>query len=254
MKITLNKDIQDLIPIVEQSERDEQSGEGLIDSAFKGYNMMRKAKKIFNKSKNVTGALTNLYSSAPATKLKNMLPNSDETGRPAYEGEAHSILKLPNGKLGSANYCGPGTKVVERIARGDPPRTDTDKACQAHDLRYTMATQLSQLSEADNKMIKALDRSNDHKINTSLHKNIIKSKKWAESYKLLNKDQFSGDLNSTFESRGITDENEARMEAKLANLNQEGYGKKSVPLKSDKLKRKVIKDLAKQKKKKKELN
>lgn len=46
------------------------------------------------------------YGSELGTTVKNLLPSSDETGRPAYSGERHAILQLPNGKYGMANYMG----------------------------------------------------------------------------------------------------------------------------------------------------
>ncbi len=34
------------------------------------------------------------------TNLLNRIPNSDDTGRPLFQGEKHALLKLPNGKMG----------------------------------------------------------------------------------------------------------------------------------------------------------
>jgi hypothetical protein len=36
----------------------------------------------------------------------NLIPPSDESARPSYPGERHALLKLPNGKMGIANYMG----------------------------------------------------------------------------------------------------------------------------------------------------
>ena len=34
-------------------------------------------------------------------------------------------------------YCGPGTKLAKRIARGDPGINKLDKFCKEHDLIYS---------------------------------------------------------------------------------------------------------------------
>lgn len=40
------------------------------------------------------------------TAVKNVLPSSDSNARYQYPGEKHAILKLGNGKFGTANYSG----------------------------------------------------------------------------------------------------------------------------------------------------
>jgi hypothetical protein len=49
--------------------------------------------------------------------------------------------------LPSYNYCGPGTRLAERLARGDPPINDLDAACKEHDIKY------SQFSDLENRHI-----------------------------------------------------------------------------------------------------
>ena len=34
-------------------------------------------------------------------------------------------------------YCGPGTKLAERLARGDPGINSLDAACKEHDIAYS---------------------------------------------------------------------------------------------------------------------
>ena len=88
----------------------------------------------------------------------NKLPSSDENARPVFPGEKHAILKLPNGKMGVANYMGPGTHVVERVQRRDPPRTEMDKVSMAHDIRYNNAKTKEEIRAADRKFIQAADQ------------------------------------------------------------------------------------------------
>ena len=42
-------------------------------------------------------------------------------------------LHLPGGY----RYCGPGTKLAERLSRGDLPINELDRACLAHDISYS---------------------------------------------------------------------------------------------------------------------
>lgn len=42
-------------------------------------------------------------------------------------------LHLPGGY----QYCGPGTKLKERLARGDPGINQLDQACKEHDISYS---------------------------------------------------------------------------------------------------------------------
>jgi len=39
-------------------------------------------------------------------KIKNKIPDSDANARPAFPGERHAVLRLPNGKRGIGNYIG----------------------------------------------------------------------------------------------------------------------------------------------------
>ena len=87
-----------------------------------------------------------------------MLPDSDETARPGFAGEAHAILKLPNGKNEVANYMGPHANIIERLKRGDPGRTETDTASKAHDIRYAKAKTFDDIRNADNIMIREVNK------------------------------------------------------------------------------------------------
>jgi hypothetical protein len=216
---------------VTQEQQIDMKGEGIIDLAKKGY---EKAKKLFGKA-------SDLYESEIGTELINALPSSDETGRPKYAGEKHAILQLANGKYGVANYMGPGTQVVKRVARGDPPRTLSDKVAMRHDIDYTLASamsskekQIKAVREADNRMISSLNRLEqgnlDAKKNIMLGKQIIKGKTIAEDLGILDKSKFAGDLEK------MSDADRMKLMSKRANLSQEGYGLPGSKLKSQLIK------------------
>lgn len=51
---------------------------------------------------------------------------------------------------GSYQYCGPGTKLAKRLARGDPGINGLDKACKEHDIAYSKSSDTASRSVADN--------------------------------------------------------------------------------------------------------
>lgn len=60
------------------------------------------------------------------------------------------INKLPfELHIPSYNYCGPGTKLQERLARGDKGINKLDEACKAHDIQYSLEKDLNRRHEAD---------------------------------------------------------------------------------------------------------
>lgn len=54
-------------------------------------------------------------------------------------------LHLP----GKYQYCGPGTKLQKRLARGDPGINKLDAACKEHDIAYSNYTDTKRRSIAD---------------------------------------------------------------------------------------------------------
>ncbi|XP_039297827.1 uncharacterized protein LOC120354550 [Nilaparvata lugens] len=47
-------------------------------------------------------------------------------------------------------YCGPGTKLEKRLARGDPGINSLDRACKEHDIAYSRSSDTSSRAVADN--------------------------------------------------------------------------------------------------------
>jgi hypothetical protein len=187
--------------------REEMSGNGILSD-------------IANYAKKYGPKIIEGYSNNMATKLRNMLPDSDDNARPGYSGEKHAILQLPNGKKGVANYMGPGTNVVERIKRKDPPRTPADAVARAHDIRYTLAKNVDDLRDADVKMVNKLKTVKDAPMNIFLGKRLIQAKMKAEDYGLLSKDQF----NKSFKRPAPADS--AILQNALKTMEQQGFGLK----------------------------
>lgn len=53
------------------------------------------------------------------------------------------------------NYCGPGTKLEKRLARGDRGINLLDEACKTHDIAYSKTTNLQERHAADNLLAQA---------------------------------------------------------------------------------------------------
>lgn len=202
---------------------------------------------------NQRGGLFNSFPGPTMTKILNSLPDSDENARPAYVGEKHLPLLLPNGRFGRANYCGPGTHIVQRLKDGDPPRTAIDKVCQGHDIRYEMARNLKDTRKADeimiNKTKQLVKNKQDNRFNGVVAGKAIELKNRVEDLGILRRDMFAHkgstmDSNLSLQDRGVSAEDAQVLQNKLESLEQQGYGKRP----ADKLKAKIIKGLQKEKK------
>lgn len=70
------------------------------------------------------------------------------------------INKLPfELHLPSYNFCGPGTRLEQRLARGDQGVNQLDEACKTHDIAYSQFKDLESRHIADKQLQKAaLDR------------------------------------------------------------------------------------------------
>ena len=73
-------------------------------------------------------------------------------------GELH--MRTPAGK--KYNYCGPGTKLEERLASNDPkyrdPINNLDAICQKHDISYSQAKSLKDKHIADQVMLDEISK------------------------------------------------------------------------------------------------
>ncbi len=223
-----------------------QNGSGCCYQHQEGDGLFNIAKSIFKKGKKLVGKASDLYGSEIGKTVQNLLPSSDENARPGFAGEKHSLLKLPNGKLGVGNFIGPGTHIIERLKRGDPPRTESDKVAMAHDIRYALASgvksktkQAEMIRDADKRMVNALDRisraGTDDPKNVFIGKRLIQAKMLGEDAGVIPKGSFGGDL------KNIPDSDRIMLMSKSAGLNQEGYG-----LPGQALKRKLAKQMKKQ--------
>lgn len=119
-----------------------------------------------------------------------------------FEGENHGVLWVPGKGFERANYMGPGTKVFERLKRGDNGKTPIDQISKLHDIDYTLASGTSQTAEeharkgreADDRMIRngwrAYQKGKEGTFNLTEGAGLIKAKTLLEDWGLLSKTQF----------------------------------------------------------------
>ncbi|KAJ8981995.1 hypothetical protein NQ317_013649 [Molorchus minor] len=87
-------------------------------------------------------------------------------------------LHLPGGY----QYCGPGTKLQKRLARGDPGINELDKACKQHDIAYSQSDLAArhkadyQLEQTAWERVKSKDAGIGEKAAAWLVTNIMKGK------------------------------------------------------------------------------
>lgn len=69
------------------------------------------------------------------------------------------INKLPEIHIPGYQYCGPGTDLEKRLARGDPGVNKLDQACKHHDIAYTKIKNSNDRRQADKELVaRALPR------------------------------------------------------------------------------------------------
>lgn len=82
------------------------------------------------------------------------------------------------------SFCGPGTRLAQRLARGDKPINPLDESCKRHDIAYSKFSDNARRSEADRilqeqawKRVTASDSSLAEKAAALVVTNAIKAKR-----------------------------------------------------------------------------
>ena len=138
--------------------------------------------------------------------------------KPGFPGEKHVYMKTDAGIV-RANFAGPGTKLKERLARGDKPINEVDRISKAHDLRYGLAKNYDDVRKADEIMLGALGRMKGDPLSRTAAQAVMKGKLLLEDV---------GVKRGTFAQHGTdhSPETTALFEKELAPLAQQGLGRK----------------------------
>lgn len=63
------------------------------------------------------------------------------------------VNKLPEIHIPGYQYCGPGTELEKRLARGDPGINKLDQACKDHDIIYSKISNSKDRRQADKELV-----------------------------------------------------------------------------------------------------
>lgn len=168
-----------------------QSGNGRYGSGQSGSGIEDLSNVIdaFKTLAKIGSTAIDMYSSETGTLIKNAygkwMNKSNPNWRPGFAGEKHMI----NSKGVTYNYLGPGTKLKERLARGDPPldgQSGMDQVAKVHDIDYSNATSWTDVWDADKKFIKNIDKAKANRISKTLIKNLMRSKMIGEKVGIIN--------------------------------------------------------------------
>lgn len=141
------------------------------------------------------------YLSNAASEKFNKNPN----WRSGFPGEKHAIIDTPWG-LTRANYLGPGTHVLERLERGDPPvdgLKGLDAAAKKHDIAYGLARSAEDVRKADDDFLKDLSNVESSTAMKNFVMGLFKTKKLAEDVGFLDPAKFAPDIKREIEGMGL---------------------------------------------------
>lgn len=182
---TKELDIEDL--------KNEQEGRGILDIAKAAFTMGKSGLDIGSKLAVGSAIASSLASSELASKIKNKAGEkltSNTKWRPGFVGEKHLILPTKEG-ITSANFCGPGTNLQKRLARGDVGVSQVDDACKVHDILYTAATSKADIRLADDRLIRDIDKSDAGIVQKNILKAGIKAKTLGEDVGVFGPETFT---------------------------------------------------------------
>lgn len=113
----------------------------IVYTPLNKHNMISRARASYKEGRGLTSSLI-----TSATKILGKLPIGSviNTAIDAIPVELH----LPGGY----QYCGPGTKLEERLKRGDPGINALDRACKEHDIAYSKYSDSTNRAKADSSL------------------------------------------------------------------------------------------------------
>lgn len=165
-----------------------QSGSGMLNAI--GY-----AQKLLQEAPKYIEAIDQVAFGPVGTAVSNTLSeyyNKNDRWRPGFAGEKHLVLPTAAG-LTRANFAGPGTRLRERLERGDEgvdgPR-GIDIASKKHDIAYAAATSYNDIRRADQEFIEDVEESTAPVALKKVVKASMKAKTFGEDVGLFNKERY----------------------------------------------------------------
>lgn len=182
-----------------------QGGTGIFDkvgSAISGISSSGIADIVEAGSELAFGPIGTYLSNVASNKW-----NRNPNWRPGFPGEKHAIIDTPWG-MTRANYLGPGTNLLKRLERNDPPVDGSkglDAAAKKHDIAYGLARTATDVRNADNEFLADLDKVQSSSKMKAFVKGLFNAKKLAEDVGFLDPSKFAPDIKQQLYGMGFGD-------------------------------------------------
>ena len=157
------------------------TGAGVMDWIDKGINAFQKGKEIAGKvgdyvsSEDFNNVRNGVNGVLGLAGLKN--PNSATL----YPNEKHAVVLSGEYKGSNYNFLGTGTRIRERLMRGDKPINDVDEVAMKQCIAYTKARTGADIRRADEAAVRGWERCSDDPTSAAIAIRTIKLKMAGET-------------------------------------------------------------------------
>lgn len=156
------------------------SGAGFMDYIDKGLSA-------YEKGRSKIDQVSNFVSNEDVNNIRNgiggvmgLAGRKNPESRSLYPGEKHGVVLSGDYKGSAYNYLGGGTRLRERLNRGDRPINDLDAAALIQDKAYAIAKTGADIRLADVAAMDAFERSRDDPLAGRAAAKLIQAKMIAE--------------------------------------------------------------------------
>ncbi len=183
-------------------------GAGMLDRIGSAIGYIEKGLTIKEGVSDILEAGQELAFGPIGTALSNIASekyNKNPNWRPGFSGEQHAVIDTPWG-LTRANYLGPGTNLLERLARNDPSvdgPNGLDACAKVHDIAYGLARTADDVRAADDVFLNCLAKVETSTAMKTFVMGLFKTKKLAEDVGFLDPSKFAPDIRQQVEQAGL---------------------------------------------------
>ena len=180
-----------------------QSGTGIFDRIGDAISAIG-----FEGMKDIAEAGSELVFGPIGTAISNIASekfNKNPNWREGFPGEKHAIIDTPWG-LTRANYLGPGTNLLVRLERRDPPvdgPNGLDSAARSHDIAYGLARTAEDVRDADDQFLQDLSNVESSTKMKNFVMMLFRTKKLAEDVGFLDPSKFAPDIKKELSGMGF---------------------------------------------------
>lgn len=184
------------------------SGGGIFDRIGQAINFISEGSVLKEGVSDILEAGQELAFGPIGTYLSNVASekfNKNPNYRQGFPGEKHALIDTPWG-LTRASYLGPGTNLLARLERGDPPvdgPDGLDALAKVHDIAYGLARTAEDVRKADDDFLDGLAHVTSSTKMKSFVMGLFKAKKLAEDVGFLDPSKFAPDIKQELSGMGF---------------------------------------------------